>query len=258
MSLGGLALGVGMLVDNSIVVLESVQRYRDRGMGVLESARLGASEVGKAVIAATMTTICVFLPIVFVEGVAGQLFRDQALTVTYSLVASLVVALLLIPMLSSLSLEGMLARSEDGTPRHHVRGPALLVRVVRSLARAVGRVCALLLFPVTWTFGAFFALLSRVYPVVLGWSLRHRLVVLAAAVALAAGILSQVHTLGLELIPEMSQGEFLVDLEWRAGQPLEQTTRRVALIDGPVGALPGVELVFALVGASGQTGGKRR
>ena len=90
MSLGGLALGVGMLVDNSIVVLESVQRYRDQGLNVLAAAVRGASEVGRAVIAATTTTICVFLPIVFVEGVAGQLFRDQALTVTYSLVASLV------------------------------------------------------------------------------------------------------------------------------------------------------------------------
>ena len=77
MSLGGLALGVGMLVDNSIVVLESVQRYRDQGLNVLAAAVRGASEVGRAVIAATTTTICVFLPIVFVEGVAGQLFRDQ-------------------------------------------------------------------------------------------------------------------------------------------------------------------------------------
>ena len=255
MSLGGLALGVGMLVDNSIVVLESVQRHRERGLGALESARQGASEVARAVIAATMTTICVFLPIVFVEGVAGQLFRDQALTVTYSLVASLVVALLLIPMLSSLSLERALAGSGDGPARHHVRGPAVLVRLVRAAARGVGRVCATLLFPVSWTFGALFNQLGRVYPAVLGWSLRHRLVVLAAAIVLAAGVLSQVHTLGLELIPEMSQGEFLVDLEWRAGLPLEQTGKKVAAIDQQIGALPGVESVFALVGTSGQSGG---
>ena len=82
MSLGGLALGIGMLVDNSIVVLESVQRYQDAGLGPREATNRGGSEVGQAVVASTMTTICVFVPIVFVEGIAGQLFRDQALTVT--------------------------------------------------------------------------------------------------------------------------------------------------------------------------------
>ena len=87
MSLGGLALGIGMLVDNSIVVLENIQRHREKGVSALESARQGTSEVGRAVIAATLTTVCVFAPLVFVGGVAGQLFRDQALTVVYSLVA---------------------------------------------------------------------------------------------------------------------------------------------------------------------------
>ena len=121
MSLGGLALGIGMLVDNSIVVLESVQRYRDQGYKAMEAAVRGASEVGQAVIAATTTTICVFLPIVFVDGVAGQLFHDQALTVTYSLVASLIVALMLIPMLSSLSLEGMVGESNEQEPSRGVK-----------------------------------------------------------------------------------------------------------------------------------------
>ena len=101
MSLGGLTLGIGLLVDNSIVVLESIQRKRDEGLGVVEAARIGAGEVGRAVIASTMTTVCVFVPIVFVEGVAGQLFGDQALTVTFSLSVSLIVALTLIPMLAS-------------------------------------------------------------------------------------------------------------------------------------------------------------
>jgi len=98
MSLGGLALGVGMLVDNSVVVLESIFRHREKGVGVLEAAKQGASEVGTAVIASTLTTIAVFFPLVFVKGVAGQLFRDQALTVTFSLLASLAVALTIIPV----------------------------------------------------------------------------------------------------------------------------------------------------------------
>ena len=109
MSLGGLALGVGMLVDNSIVVLESIFRCREEGDQTVDAAQRGTHEVGSAVIASTLTTIAVFLPIAFVEGVAGQLFRDQALTVTFSLMASLLVALYLIPMIASrkkLSLSG--------------------------------------------------------------------------------------------------------------------------------------------------------
>lgn len=256
MSLGGLALGVGMLVDNSIVVLESVQRYREQGLKASEAAVRGASEVGRAVIAATTTTICVFLPIVFIEGIAGQLFRDQALTVTYSLVASLVVALMLIPMLSSLSLEGMITQSgsEEG-PRRGVAGPALLLRFVRALAKGVGRVFSIALFPLYWLFDAIFDTLNKVYPLFLGWALRRRLLVLITCVALGALVLDRVRDLGLELIPEMSQGEFLVDLEWRAGTPLEQTADHVAAIDGQVRALASVASVFALVGTSGQTGG---
>ncbi|HEY0590999.1 MAG TPA: efflux RND transporter permease subunit, partial [Thermoanaerobaculia bacterium] len=101
MSLGGLALGVGMLVDNAIVVLEAIFKHREKGEGALESARRGATEVGMAVIASTLTTVAVFLPVVFLEGIAAQLFKDQALTVSFSLMASLAVALTLIPMLAA-------------------------------------------------------------------------------------------------------------------------------------------------------------
>ena len=101
MSLGGLALGIGMLVDNAIVVLESIFRCREEGDGMVEAARRGASEVGMAVTASTLTTIAVFFPIVFIEGIAGQIFTDQALTVTFALLASLAVALTFIPMMAS-------------------------------------------------------------------------------------------------------------------------------------------------------------
>ncbi len=104
MSLGGLALGVGMLVDNSIVVLEAIDRRRREGLAALEAAARGASEVAGAVIAATLTTVSVFLPIVFVRGVAGQLFYDLAVTVCLALLISLGVSLTLIPMLSALEL----------------------------------------------------------------------------------------------------------------------------------------------------------
>ncbi len=255
MSLGGLALGVGMLVDSSIVVLESVQRYRDQGLNILAAAVRGASEVGRAVIAATTTTICVFLPIVFVEGVAGQLFRDQALTVTYSLVASLVVALMLIPMLSSLSLERMIAEAEESGPKRGVQGPALLIRLIRATAGGGGRFFSTLLFPLYWLFDLVFNALNKTYPLLLSWALRRRLLVLAIFIVLGALVLERARGLGLELIPEMSQGEFLVDLEWRAGTPLEQTAAQVAAIDRQIRGLDGIASVFALVGSSAQTGG---
>jgi multidrug efflux pump subunit AcrB len=101
MSLGGLALGIGMLVDNSIVVLESIARCREEGDNLVQATVRGVSEVGSAVFASTLTTIAVFFPIVFVEGVAGQIFGDMSLTVVFSLLASLAVALFLIPMLAS-------------------------------------------------------------------------------------------------------------------------------------------------------------
>ncbi|MGH1342230.1 MAG: efflux RND transporter permease subunit [Nannocystales bacterium] len=101
MSLGGLALGIGMLVDNSIVVLESIHRCRQEGDALVRATLRGVSEVGGAVFAATLTSIAVFFPMVFVEGVAGQMFGDLGLAVVFSLLASLAVALFLIPMLAS-------------------------------------------------------------------------------------------------------------------------------------------------------------
>lgn len=101
MTLGGLALGAGMLVDNAIVVVESIFRKREEGLGVIDAAIQGTSEVSGAITASTLTTIIVFLPIVYLQGPSGELFKDQALTVAFSLVSSLVVAILVIPMLFS-------------------------------------------------------------------------------------------------------------------------------------------------------------
>ncbi|MFQ3196149.1 MAG: HAE1 family hydrophobic/amphiphilic exporter-1, partial [Colwellia sp.] len=101
MSLGGIALAVGLLVDNAIVVLENIARYREKGASIIDAAIKGTDEVSGAVIASTLTTLAVFFPLAFVTGFAGQLFSDQAMTVTFALLASLVVALTLIPMLAS-------------------------------------------------------------------------------------------------------------------------------------------------------------
>ncbi|MFN3842570.1 MAG: efflux RND transporter permease subunit [Rehaibacterium terrae] len=115
MSLAGLALAAGMVVDDSIVVLESIAKARERGLGILEAAVQGTREVSMAVVASTLTTVAVFLPLVFVHGIAGQLFRDQALTVTIAMLMSLLVSLTLIPMLSSLKAKAPMGyRPETG------------------------------------------------------------------------------------------------------------------------------------------------
>ena len=103
MSLGGLALGIGMLVDNAVVVLENIQVHIDKGESHKEAAAKGSSEVAMAVSASTLTTISVFLPISFVEGIAGQIFTDLSLAVVFSLIASLIVALFFVPMLAASS-----------------------------------------------------------------------------------------------------------------------------------------------------------
>lgn len=100
-SLSGLALGVGMLVDNSIVVIENIYRMRNNGESVKEAAIKGASSVAGAITASTLTTVCVFLPIVFVKGISRQLFTDMGLTIGYSLLASLIVAVTLVPAMAS-------------------------------------------------------------------------------------------------------------------------------------------------------------
>jgi hydrophobic/amphiphilic exporter-1 (mainly G- bacteria), HAE1 family len=121
MSLGGLALGIGMLVDSAIVVLESIAREREQGHSAADAARVGTDRVGRAVVAATLTTVAVFLPIVFVEGVAGQLFGDQAWTVSFALLSALVVSLTLIPMLAARG-EGARARTGEGLEGGPSRG----------------------------------------------------------------------------------------------------------------------------------------
>ncbi|MEE7548252.1 efflux RND transporter permease subunit, partial [Xanthomonas sp. Kuri4-1] len=122
MSLGGLALATGLVVDDSIVVLESIAKARERGLGVLEAAIAGTREVSMAVMASTLTTIAVFLPLVFVDGIAGQLFRDQALTVAIAIAISLGVSMTLIPMLSSLKGQPPMAFPDE--PPHPAWQPA--------------------------------------------------------------------------------------------------------------------------------------
>ncbi|MCZ6633676.1 MAG: efflux RND transporter permease subunit, partial [bacterium] len=261
MSLGGLALGVGMLVDNSIVVLESVQRYTDQGMGAQEATNKGASEVGSAVVASTMTTICVFVPIVFVEGIAGQLFRDQALTVTFSLVASLFVALTLIPMLASLEFEWMgefaemRRRRKALGQRSSAEGPAHLMGLLGSLGRGIGRSILFVLKPLSWAFNLVIDRAYLIYPPMIRWALLHRLVVIGLALGLLGGTIQLGRLLGSELIPEMSQGEFMISVEMPLGTPLAATEQTMWAIEDIVRNDPDVRLVYSIIGITGASGG---
>ncbi len=230
MSLGGLALGVGMLVDNSIVVLESIVRHRrSRSLTGAEAAIDGTEEVGTAITASTLTTIAVFLPILFVEGVARQIFRDQALTVAYSLLVSLVAALTLTPMLAAL-----------GPRRGAENAPApLAAPALSGDGRALGA-------------------LRRGYARVLDLALGHRAWVTCLFLALFAASLAGLRHLGTDLIPSFAQGELRFDLELPEGTPIEHTDRVVYDLERSILEMPGVDAVFTNIGVAAQGGGTIR
>ena len=192
MSLGGLTLGLGMLLDSSIVVLESIFRKRQQGALLREASIEGTTEIAPAVIASTLTTVAVFLPIVFVEGVAGQLFKDQALTVTISLCASLLVAITLIPMLSAL---GSRREKKAGVKREKVRADKV------------------------FTLGV----ISRGYDLIARKMLGAPVACLATAFALFALSFVLLRGIGTELIPQMSEGEFYFEVSLPEGSALKAT-----------------------------------
>ncbi|MFQ5609616.1 MAG: efflux RND transporter permease subunit, partial [Woeseiaceae bacterium] len=249
MSLGGIALAVGMLVDNSIVVLENIVRKTEQGERVLEAARNGTVEVAGAVFAATLTTIAVFFPMVFISGIAGQLFRDQALTVTFALVFSLIVALTLIPMLAALGTGSRYQNGNDETPAGgFTQMIAGFVRFFRTIFRAIGWVFRILLWLPTRLFQRINAGAASVYPGMLRWSLSHRPTVLVAAAVVFVATMSLVPRLGTELIPQLSQGEFNVDLRLPPGSPLSETDRAIRAARSATDGIDVVALDFSVAG----------
>ncbi|MDZ7288461.1 MAG: efflux RND transporter permease subunit [candidate division KSB1 bacterium] len=264
MSLGGLALGIGMLVDNSIVVLENISRHREKGKELLAAARDGASEVSMAVTASTLTTVAVFFPLVFVKGIAGQLFRDQALTVTFSLLASLLVALTLIPMLASLGNRAQDAEAIMATPPaprtrlgrwlRKSRGflfttiPVFLVRGVIHGSRLMSRGMLFILQPFLKGFGRSYAKVEEVYPKLLRWALAHRGTVLGIAFTIFFISVLLIPSLGVELIPQLSQGEFRVEFRLPPGTPLERTDAMIAEIQKAGTKIKNITTTFSVAG----------
>lgn len=286
MSLGGLALGIGMLVDNSIVVLESIHRCKEEGDDYLRATVRGVSEVGSAVVSSTLTTVAVFFPMVFVEGIAGQMFGDLGLTVVFSLLASLAVALFLIPMLASRSWIGGPGIGAGEPPAQRfgrallglwgswaslrdlwrsLRRPRwwwitvlplvyvlvrfalhlvfelvfkllttlviLLASVAFGAVFALGKLFGLVFRPILWLFDQVMTALEWAYPKLIGWCLRNRVLVYALVLASGAATVWVLPRLDTELIPELHQGEFTVEMSLPVGTPLTATNETVAPVE---------------------------
>ena len=293
MSLGGLALGIGMLVDSSIVVLESIFRCQEEGDNARLAAIRGSREVRGAVIASTLTSIAVFLPMVFVEGIAGQAFGDLGMAVVISLLASLAVALFVIPMLASRQRPqfqdhqaGRLSwrrwhawdhyieeRREWRQDRRRFFAPYLFIRLVIALAMELlgkflitllGLVLAIvtkIIAPVLRRAGqvltqapaaATAKLLDQAqhrYPHLLGWALRHPASMIAIVFACVGITIGVGRTLGTELLPEVHQGEFTVEVNLPVGTPLPETQRILGDVEKAILANPkGIQSLLVTYG----------
>ncbi len=185
-SLSGLALGIGMLVDNSIVVIENIYRLRNEGMSAAKAAMEGAKEVAGAIAASTLTTVCVFLPIVFTEGITRQLFVDMGLTIAYSLGASLAVALTLVPAMGA----GLLKNTKEKKPSR------------------------------------LFERMMETYEGMIRFALRRRAVVLILAVGLLVLSAVLEFAKGTAFMPEMDSTEISMTLTMPEGTPLKETAEQ--------------------------------
>ena len=279
MSLGGIALAIGLLVDNSIVVLENIDRHKKNKVNAKEAAAKGTSEVSMAIVASTLTTMAVFFPLVFVEGIAGQLFSDQALTVTFALAVSLVVALTLIPMLAARDKSqaeksakevglDLGPRSSRTKPTGKValvfyylgapfRGliklifyyvPALVVTVALSMYKLLSIALSYLFKPVLWVFDKVYGVLSAAYFVALKGAMKARVLVMMSIMAVSLLSILLLPRIGLELIPPLSQGEFDVEITLPTGTRLETTDAVLSELASFTQMQDGVERTYSLAG----------
>ena len=257
MSLGGIALAVGMLMDNAIVVLENIARRREQGESLRQASETGGAEVSGAVLASTMTTIAVFLPLAFVEGIAGQLFKDQALTVTFALLASLILAVTLIPMLSALG-----AQSEAALPPSAASKPEqrqVVRRIFGGFLRGVYGVLGLalsalrlILRPVMLGFDLLYAALAQGYAQLLVRALQAPATTILISVVLLVSSGLLLNRLALELIPNISQGEFQVSLELPPGTRIESTDALIEKVQQGLQDAESVARTYSVAGTGGR------
>ena len=213
-SLSGLALGVGMLVDNSIVVIENIYRMRnEEGASAKEAAIEGARQVGGAIMASTLTTVCVFLPIVFTSGITRQLFVDMGLTIAYSLLASLAVALTLVPMMSA----GLLKKTEDKESK-------------------------------------IFAKIRQGYGKLLEKALHKKFLVLLGALALFIASIALALSRGTEFMPQMESNQIAMTLKTEEGSSLDDTAKVADQVMDRIGKIEDIKDIGGLVSASDMMG----
>ncbi|MCT4607414.1 MAG: efflux RND transporter permease subunit [Marinisporobacter sp.] len=223
-SLGGLALGIGMLVDNSIVVLENIYRLREEGLSRKDAAIKGAKEVGMAVFASTMTTIAVFLPIVFVEGFTSIVFKQLSFTVTFSLLASLAISLTVVPMLSS-----KILKVGEVKERKHT-------------GLSLGRLLDI--------FSSFIDGVANVYGNILKFTLNHRKTTIFLGITIFISSIGLVGMVGAEFFPKEDEGMFSVKIEVPFGTSLENTDEIVSKVENIVKDIPEKEKVFTMVSSN--------
>ena len=270
MSLGGLALATGLVVDDSIVVLESIAKARERGLGVLASAIEGAREVSMAVVASTLTTIAVFLPLVFVEGIAGELFRDQALTVATAIGISLIVSMTLIPMLSGWRDRAPMAFAEEAPhpewqPEARWQKPLavtgrgvgigtrgfffglafVFIRLWRGLSAVIGPVMRKLSDLAMAPYHRIERAYLRILPGALG---RPAIVLVSAAVVFGLSLLA-VPLLGTDLIPQLAQDRFEMTVKLPPGTPLRDTDRVVRELQQTHAKDEGIRALYGVSGS---------
>ncbi|MCE5263452.1 MAG: efflux RND transporter permease subunit [Deltaproteobacteria bacterium] len=204
-TLGGLALGIGCLVDYAIVVLENIYRHRNAGENPEEAAINGAKEVGLAVLASAVTTIIVFLPIAFISGIAKLIFTPLAMTVAFSLVASYFVSLTVIPVLSRKYLH---PETDEALPPD----PTALDRL-------------------KWRLKEWFEQIDTLYQNTLTWTLGHRKIVVLAVVATFLGSLPLYFFIGSEFFPAMDESQFRYVVQLPVGTRLEESVRAAARME---------------------------
>jgi len=269
MSLGGLALATGLVVDDSIVVLESIAKARERGLGILDAAIVGTREVSMAVVASTLTTIAVFLPLVFVEGIAGQLFRDQALTVAIAIACSLAVAMTLIPMLASLKGRAPLGFPEE-PPHPRWQPKKNWQKPVSWTGRGIGGLFRGIFFGIAWlVVRGWRGLVAVVTPVMrkasdlamapygraergylrlLPAALQRPGLVLGFAGAAFALTLLVTPLLGADLIPQLAQDRFEMTVKLPPGTPLAETDALVRELQEQHADDPGIRALYGVSG----------
>ncbi|QED47306.1 efflux RND transporter permease subunit [Cytobacillus dafuensis] len=211
MTLGGLALGIGMLVDNAIVVIENINRHLNMGKDSKTAAIDGTKEVGTAITASTLTTVAVFIPVVFITGIIGELFTEFALTISFSLFASLVVALTVVPMLASRLLKA---------PRKNLEEKRQQSRWMLSLEKSIK------------------------------WSLRHRAAVIIIALLLLGVGAYGLTTVGTQFLPNTDEGFFTIRVELENGSALTETEKVITAMEQKLQAEEDIETYVSLIGTT--------